>query len=159
MLTFHRSGPPSSGMIIQPSGLFEKLSNVYSSLMAAIVSATESHPNYAVMLSSFGSGGVPYGKYLLASTTAGLDETANHKPAGLTNFPDGTVDSAIPVRTFAGQPPSGYTSGGEGFLGTYQGINTIIYAYGGAMLFFNLLAEMRNPWDFWKVLSHSRLRL
>lgn len=72
MLTFHRFGPPSSGMIIQPSGLFENLSNVYSSLMAAIVSATESHPNYAVMLSSFGSGGVPYGKYLSASTTAGL---------------------------------------------------------------------------------------
>ena len=67
-----------------------------------------------------------------------------------TNFPDGTVNSAIPIKKFAGQPPSGYASGGEGFLGTYQGINTIIYAYGGAMLFFNLLAEMRNPWDFWK---------
>jgi hypothetical protein len=25
-----------------------------------------------------------------------------------------------------------------------------VYAYGGAMLFFNLLAEMRHPWDFWK---------
>jgi hypothetical protein len=31
-----------------------------------------------------------------------------------------------------------------------------VYAYGGAMLFFNLLAEMRHPWDFWKGGYQSR---
>jgi hypothetical protein len=108
--------------------------------MAAIVSATEPHPNYAVMLSSFGSGGVPFGYVRLGLFAQVKILTIIHSN---TNFPDGTVNSAQPIRTFAGQPPSGYASGGEGFLGTYQGINTIIYAYGGAMLFFNLLAEMR----------------
>ena len=108
---------------------FSVWTTVCCSFLAAIYSALEAHPNYTVMLGSFGSGGVPF---------------------GATNFPDGTIDSAQPIRKFAGSPPPGYASGGAGFLGTYQGINTIIYAYGGAMLFFNLLAEMRNPWDFWK---------
>ncbi|KAH7351013.1 transmembrane amino acid transporter protein-domain-containing protein [Rhexocercosporidium sp. MPI-PUGE-AT-0058] len=95
----------------------------------AIGVSANSTPNYATMLGSFGGAGTPFGD---------------------TNFPNGTVESAIGIKTFAGTPPDGYASGGTGFLGTYQGINTIIYSYGGAMLFFNLLAEMRNPWDFWK---------
>jgi hypothetical protein len=101
---------------------------VITSLMAVGV-ACNSDPNYATMFGSFGGAGSAFGDL---------------------NFPNGTVESHIPIRTFAGTPPDGYASGGTGFLGTYQGINTIIYAYGGAMLFFNLLAEMRNPWDFWK---------
>ena len=91
--------------------------------------SANSSPNYATMFSSFGGAGTPFGD---------------------TNFPNGTIESAIPIKTFAGTPPDGFASGGTGFLGTYQGINMIIYSYGGAMLFFNLLAEMRNPWDFWK---------
>jgi hypothetical protein len=102
---------------------------VTSSFIAAVVSATESSPNYATMFGSFGGAGTAFGDL---------------------NFPNGTADVTIPLKTFAGSPTLGYSSGGTGFLGTYQGINTIIYAYGGAMLFFNLLAEMRNPWDFWK---------
>jgi hypothetical protein len=101
---------------------------VIVSFMAIGVSAT-SQPNYATMFDSFGGAGSPFGDR---------------------NFPNGTETPHIPIRTFAGTPPDGYASGGTGFLGTYQGINTIVYAYGGAMLFFNLLAEMRNPWDFWK---------
>jgi hypothetical protein len=101
---------------------------VITSFMAIGVSATSS-PNYATMFGSFGGAGSAYGDR---------------------NFPNGTMESHIPIQTFAGTPPDGFASGGTGFLGTYQGINTIIYAYGGAMLFFNLLAEMRNPWDFWK---------
>ncbi|KAH8817436.1 transmembrane amino acid transporter protein-domain-containing protein [Xylogone sp. PMI_703] len=101
---------------------------VITSFMAIGVAAT-SEPNYATMFGSFGGAGTPYGD---------------------TNFPNGTMESHIPIQKFAGTPPDGFASGGTGFLGTYQGINTIIYAYGGAMLFFNLLAEMRNPWDFWK---------
>jgi len=93
------------------------------------VSATESEPNYATIFGSYGGAGSAFGD---------------------TNFPNGTMESHIPKKTFAGSPTDGFASGGTGFLGTYQGINTIIYAYGGAMLFFNLLAEMRNPWDFWK---------
>ncbi|THY79686.1 amino acid transporter-like protein [Aureobasidium pullulans] len=95
----------------------------------AIGAAAVSEPNYATMFSSFGGKTSAYGN---------------------TNFPNDTVESHIPIRTFAGTPEHGFASGGTGFLGSFQGIDQIVYAYGGAMLFFNLLAEMRNPWDFWK---------
>jgi hypothetical protein len=108
---------------------FSVLTTVLVSFIAIGVAAN-SEPNYAAMFGSFG-----------ATTDV---------PFGEVNFPDGTVDSHIPITKFAGTPPYGYASGGVGFLGSFQGINNIIYAYGGAMLFFNLLAEMRNPWDFWK---------
>jgi hypothetical protein len=104
---------------------------VTSAFISIGVSAV-SPPNYATMWGSYGQPGTPFGD---------------------TNFPNGTLTNftqPIPIVTFAGTPPAGFASGGTGFLGTYQGLNTIIYAYGGAMLFFNLLAEMRNPWDFWK---------
>jgi hypothetical protein len=107
---------------------FAVWTTVICSIMAAAVSVN-SGPNYATQFGSFGGAGTAFGD---------------------TNFPNGTVEPHLPIKTFAGSPPNGYASGGTGFLGTYQGINTIIYAYGGAMLFFNLLAEMRNPWDFWK---------
>lgn len=106
--------------------------SVWTTVAVAFISIGASAvygPNYATMLGSFGGAGTPYGD---------------------TQFPNGTVTPHAPIRTFAGTPPDGWASGGTGFAGTYQGINTIIYAYGGAMLFFNLLAEMRNPWDFWK---------
>jgi hypothetical protein len=102
---------------------------VTTAFIAIGVSANGSPPVYSAMFGSYGQPGSPYGDL---------------------NFPNGTVEPHIPIRTFAGSPPAGYASGGVGFAGTYQGLNTIIYAYGGAMLFFNLMAEMRNPWDFWK---------
>ena len=101
---------------------------VITSFLAIGVSA-HSTPNYAAMLGSWGGPGTAFGDL---------------------NFPTQNVSDHIPIRKFAGSPPDGYASGGTGFLGTYQGINMIIYSYGGAMLFFNLMAEMRNPWDFWK---------
>lgn len=55
-----------------------------------------------------------------------------------------------PVHTYAGQPPTGMASGGEGFVASLNGLNQAVYSYGGAMLFFNFLSEMRHPWDFWK---------
>lgn len=116
---------------LQRFGWLANLS-VWTTVICAFISigvSANSAPNYETMLGSYGGAGTPYGD---------------------TNFPNGTAASHIPIKTFGGTPPSGYASGGTGFLGTYQGLNSIIYAYGGAMLFFNLLAEMRNPWDFWK---------
>lgn len=53
------------------------------------------------------------------------------------------MDSDLPIQTFAGTPPSGFTTGGEGFVASLNGLNVAVYAYGGAMLFAALLAEMR----------------
>lgn len=57
-----------------------------------------------------------------------------------------------PIKTFAGTPPAGYASGGNGFIGSLNGLNQAVYSYAGAMLFITFLAEMRHPMDFWKAL-------
>ncbi|RDW89012.1 putative N amino acid transport system protein-1 [Coleophoma cylindrospora] len=55
-----------------------------------------------------------------------------------------------PIHRYAGTPPNGMASGGNGFVGSLNGLNQAVYSYGGAMLFIAFLAEMRHPWDFWK---------
>jgi len=55
-----------------------------------------------------------------------------------------------PIHKYAGTPPNGAASGGTGFTASLNGLNQAIYSYGGAMLFVSFMAEMRNPWDFWK---------
>jgi hypothetical protein len=57
-----------------------------------------------------------------------------------------------PIKTYGGFPPEGMASGGDGLIGAMNGVNQAVYAFAGAILFFNFLAEMRNPWDFWKSL-------
>lgn len=63
-----------------------------------------------------------------------------------------TLDFSLPIMTFAGTPPAGLASGGDGFIGSLNGLNQAVYSYGGAMLFFSFMAEMRHPWDFWKAM-------
>ncbi|KAI0838569.1 transmembrane amino acid transporter protein-domain-containing protein [Hypoxylon sp. FL0890] len=57
-----------------------------------------------------------------------------------------------PIQTFAGTPPPGLATGGVGLVGSLNGLNIAVYAYGGALLFAALMAEMRHPMDFWKSL-------
>ncbi|TEY71225.1 hypothetical protein BOTCAL_0098g00140 [Botryotinia calthae] len=54
------------------------------------------------------------------------------------------------VQLYAGTPPPGKATGGDGFIGSLNGLNQAVYSYGGAMLFVAFLAEMRHPMDFWK---------
>lgn len=62
-----------------------------------------------------------------------------------------------PIRTFAGTPPSGFASGGTGFVASLNGLNQAVYSYGGCMTFIAFLAEMRHPMDFWKGLLCGQL--
>ncbi|KAK2594759.1 hypothetical protein QQS21_007506 [Conoideocrella luteorostrata] len=62
-----------------------------------------------------------------------------------------------PIRTFAGTPPDGFTSGGSGFVASLNGLNQAVYSYGGCMTFTAFLAEMRHPMDFWKGLLCGQL--
>lgn len=55
-----------------------------------------------------------------------------------------------PVVTFAGPPPDQYQQQAIGFAGQFNAIDTMVYAYSGALLFVAFLAEMRHPMDFWK---------
>lgn len=56
-----------------------------------------------------------------------------------------------PVKTFAGTPPAQYQQQTtDQFAAQFNGIDTIVYAYSGALLFVAFLSEMRRPMDFWK---------
>lgn len=55
-----------------------------------------------------------------------------------------------PVKTYAGTPPPGGATSGNGFTASLNGLNQAVYSYGGAMLFVSFMAEMRHPMDFWK---------
>jgi hypothetical protein len=60
-----------------------------------------------------------------------------------------------PIHRYAGTPPAGMASGGDGFVGSLNGLNQAVYSYGGAMLFFAFMAEMRHPMDFLEVVSRA----
>ncbi|KAI6083188.1 transmembrane amino acid transporter protein-domain-containing protein [Hypoxylon rubiginosum] len=58
----------------------------------------------------------------------------------------------MPIQKYAGTPPPGMATSGVGFVASINGLNVAVYAYGGALLFAALMAEMRHPMDFWKSL-------
>ena len=60
------------------------------------------------------------------------------------------IKTIEPIRTFAGTPPAQYQQQSVGFSSQFNAVNTMVYAYAGALLFVAFLAEMRNPMDFWK---------
>ena len=88
------------------------------------------------------------------------DNFANSKPscyAAANNdiFYDATtkatrVKKIGPIKTFTGVPPDEFQQQAPGFAGQFNAIDTMVYAYSGALLFVAFLAEMRHPLDFWK---------
>ncbi|KIW37740.1 uncharacterized protein PV06_09736 [Exophiala oligosperma] len=58
---------------------------------------------------------------------------------------------AEPAKTFWGVPPAEYQQQTRDlFAAQFNGIDSIVYAYSGALLFVAFLSEMRHPMDFWK---------
>jgi len=78
--------------------------------------------------------------------------------AAAKNGPDPTVALQTtllkkfdPVVTFGNTPPAQYQQQTTNmFAAQFNGIDTIVYAYSGAILFVAFLSEMRRPMDFWK---------
>lgn len=61
------------------------------------------------------------------------------------------LKTAAPVKTFWEVPPAEYQmQSTDLFAATFNGIDSIVYAYSGALLFVAFLSEMRHPMDFWK---------
>ncbi|OAA57266.1 Transmembrane amino acid transporter family protein [Cordyceps fumosorosea ARSEF 2679] len=56
----------------------------------------------------------------------------------------------LPVKTFAGLVPDAYQQQAHGFAGIFNGVDNMVYAYSGAILFVAFMSEMRHPMDFWK---------
>ncbi|KAE9364781.1 hypothetical protein N431DRAFT_355013 [Stipitochalara longipes BDJ] len=63
-----------------------------------------------------------------------------------------------PVVTFSGVPPPLYQpTDHDLFAAKFNGINSMVYAYSGAILFIAFLSEMRHPMDFWKAMICAQL--
>lgn len=60
------------------------------------------------------------------------------------------IKEKLPVHTFAGTPPAQFQQQAVNFASQFNAVNTMVYAYAGALLFVAFMAEMRNPMDFWK---------
>jgi hypothetical protein len=58
---------------------------------------------------------------------------------------------AGPVQTFVV-----ISGAGKQFSNQLQATMNIVYAYGGAMVFIEFMAEMRRPWDFWKGMATAQ---
>ena len=56
------------------------------------------------------------------------------------------LDITGPIQTSAGIPP------GKNLADNVNGMMNGVFAYGGATMFNEFMAEMRRPWDFWKAL-------
>lgn len=66
-------------------------------------------------------------------------------------LPKAWATDPAPVRVFIGVPPTEYQPTEYNlFPAEFNGINSIVYAYSGAVLFVAFMAEMRHPMDFWK---------
>lgn len=78
--------------------------------------------------------------------------------AAATNGPDPTIalqttllKTDDPVMTFVGTPPAQYQQQTTNmFAAQFNAIDTIVYAYSGALFFVVFMSEMRRPMDFWK---------
>lgn len=60
------------------------------------------------------------------------------------------IKDKLPVKTFAGPPPNMYQQQSTGFSAQFNAVDSMVYAYSGAILFVAFMAEMRHPMDFWK---------
>ncbi|THD00145.1 hypothetical protein EYZ11_000336 [Aspergillus tanneri] len=67
------------------------------------------------------------------------------------------IKSIEAIKTFAGPPLDQYQQQATGFTGQFNGVDQLVYSYGGAILFVAFLAEMRHPWDFWKGLLVAQI--
>ncbi|OAA78805.1 Transmembrane amino acid transporter family protein [Akanthomyces lecanii RCEF 1005] len=56
----------------------------------------------------------------------------------------------LPVKKFVGLVPDAYQQQAHGFAGIFNGVDNMVYAYSGAILFVSFMSEMRHPMDFWK---------
>jgi len=75
----------------------------------------------------------------------------NYDAAITINGPILGFDSIEPIVTNAGKPA------GTDFFVQVEGLQLAIGAYGGAIMFAELLAEMRRPFDFWKGMITAQL--
>ena len=75
---------------------------------------------------------------------------ANYPPYYAAVTKSTLIKTIGPIRTFAGMPPAEFQQQSIGFSSQFNAVNTMVYAYAGALLFVAFLAEMRNPMDFWK---------
>jgi hypothetical protein len=83
-----------------------------------------------------------FGISVLGSAGSAVD------PASITPDANGVYP---PIKHFAGMPDS------SNFVGAINGLMSGVFAYGGAQIFVEIMAEMRRPWDFIKAMWAAQL--
>lgn len=74
-----------------------------------------------------------------------------HGPDPTIAFQTTLLKNNDPVTTFVGTPPARYQQQTTNmFAAQFNAIDTIVYAYSGALFFVVFMSEMRRPMDFWK---------
>jgi len=72
-----------------------------------------------------------------------------HTPPNFASAAKSNMVDPGPVMT------TGFT-GGLPFTAKLLGIMQAVYSYGGAMIFVEIMSEMRRPWDFWKGMIYGQ---
>ncbi|OJJ43675.1 hypothetical protein ASPZODRAFT_154500 [Penicilliopsis zonata CBS 506.65] len=89
---------------------------------------------------------------IAAAAKYGPDPTAAVEN-GILNKEWAVAGHMAPVKTFVGTPPAEYQPTDTNlFAAKFNGINSMVYAYSGAIMFVAFLSEMRHPMDFWKAM-------
>lgn len=87
-----------------------------------------------------------------------MSAAAIHGPDTTVAIQTTLIKTSEPVKTFVGVPPSQYQQQTtDMFAAVFNGIDTIAYAWYGALLFIAFMAEMRRPMDFWKGMLLAQL--
>jgi hypothetical protein len=82
--------------------------------------------------------------FVIIMTMAVIPSTGIQAQSAIAANGQFNIQPGDPIRTSAGALP------GTTFITQVNGLGQAIYAYGGAMLFVEFMAEMRKPFDFWK---------
>ncbi|OKL58532.1 hypothetical protein UA08_06157 [Talaromyces atroroseus] len=91
--------------------------------------------------------------FILVLVAAGMygPDPAPAVQNGILNKTWADTATMAPVKTFVDTPPAEYQQTNTGaFAANFNGINSMVYAYSGAVMFVAFLSEMRRPMDFWK---------
>jgi len=113
--------------------------------------------NISICIVCMALGGNPYTAYVDPISNLPWSNPLNSVGESLPNFPFGPVTPVIAVTS--GAQIGNAAGGGNAVSGTpfntaavANSTMNIVYAYGGATMFVELLSEMKNPREFWKSL-------
>ncbi|KAF2484777.1 transmembrane amino acid transporter protein-domain-containing protein [Neohortaea acidophila] len=147
-------------LIIAQLGVSSNLCYVVATVIALVVSMASGYMRSLKHLGWFCNAAVWFNvvSFILCCISAGLYFPNAVAQVYNSILPKEWAVHPVPVATFVGTPPALYQPTSTNlFAAKFNGINSMVYAYSGAILFVAFLSEMRHPWDFWKGMLCAQL--